>query len=136
MTWTYTGPADSAKDEVRFLLGDTVEADPLLSDEEIAYLLSGSGDDVYGAAIAGARQVATQFARLATSKSVGDMSLSYSDRARAFEDVASRLERQRSASGLMRPWVHPNSLVRAVDKDDPGSNGTEFRTGIHDNAGS
>lgn len=47
MSWTYSGnPADSNKDAVRFLIGDTVPARKLVSDEEIAFALVESGDDV------------------------------------------------------------------------------------------
>lgn len=41
MSWTYSGnPADSDLDAVRFCIGDTIEDDQLLQDEEINYLLS------------------------------------------------------------------------------------------------
>lgn len=40
MTWTYSGvPGTSERDEVRFWTQDVVEDRPLLSDEEIDYLL-------------------------------------------------------------------------------------------------
>lgn len=40
MTWTYSGdPSNSPKDEIRYVVGDTKEDDPLLTDEEIVYTL-------------------------------------------------------------------------------------------------
>lgn len=47
MTWTYSGdPSQSPKDEIRYLVGDTKEDDPLLSDEEIVYTLRKYNDSV------------------------------------------------------------------------------------------
>jgi len=42
--WSYSPSLQLDKDIVRFLIGDVVEARPLLSDEEINYLLSKYGD--------------------------------------------------------------------------------------------
>jgi hypothetical protein len=51
MTWTYTitDLSTSQKDQVRLLIGDTVQTDHQLQDEEIAYLLT-QRSSVYGAA--------------------------------------------------------------------------------------
>lgn len=41
MTWTYDGdPTGDRKDEVRLMVGDTDQTDPLVQDEEIAYYLT------------------------------------------------------------------------------------------------
>jgi hypothetical protein len=48
MTFTYSGdPAASDKDEVRFLCGDTDSTRPLLSDQEIAFVI-GKWAPLYG----------------------------------------------------------------------------------------
>ena len=39
MTWTYTLPITTDLDRVRFLISDTVEASPLVANEEIQYAL-------------------------------------------------------------------------------------------------
>lgn len=40
MTWTYTGdPKSSEVDKYRFLIGDTNPKEPILQDEEIAFVL-------------------------------------------------------------------------------------------------
>jgi len=45
MTWTYSGnPANSSSDAVRFLIGDTDTTDQLISNEEIAYLVTVHGN--------------------------------------------------------------------------------------------
>lgn len=41
MTWTYSGnPLTDEKDRYRFLTGDTISYEPILQDEEIAFVLS------------------------------------------------------------------------------------------------
>ena len=52
MSWTYSGdPSSCPKDEVRYLVGDTKEDDPLLSDEEILYTIKKSNDVIVTAAL-------------------------------------------------------------------------------------
>ncbi len=41
MSWSYSGnPANSALDEARFILGDTDDKDPVLSDEELNFMIN------------------------------------------------------------------------------------------------
>lgn len=135
MAWTYTAVA-TPKDEIRLLIGDTVaDQQATLSDEEIAYFLTAADDSVYRAAHDAALQLAGQFAKMASSKSVGDMSISYSERARELRAVASDMLDRRSTMAPPTPWVHPDSLIRATDRTVPGSGGQEFWTGQHDNPG-
>lgn len=132
MTWTYSGnPASSTKDAVRFLIGDTDTDDQLLSDEEINYTITITGN-VYESAHDCAYAVAASFARMATSKSVGDLSLSYSDRAASFYQVADRMNVLKASNQPPTPWVSPDNMIRAAQKDLPPTNGTEFYTGQMD----
>jgi hypothetical protein len=132
VTWTYSGdPASSLRDQVRFLIGDTDTDDQLISDEEIAYLLTQSSDDVYQAAYEACYTIGSKFARLATSKSVGDLSLSFSDRSQSFFQVAARMLELGSRRVPPTPWVDPNSLKRAGQYPG-GMNGTEYWTGQMD----
>ena len=51
MIWTYSGdPSSCPKDEVRYLIGDTKEDDPLLSDDEIEYTITKNPGNIYTAA--------------------------------------------------------------------------------------
>lgn len=79
--WSYTGPNDSPKDEVRFLLGDTTEQDQSLSDEEIQYLLDLEPDgNVYYAAANAAETMAAKYLKLSvTQKKVGELALNYNN---------------------------------------------------------
>lgn len=84
MTFSYSQPVDgvfpTAKDEVRFLIMDTVESAFSLSNEEIVYLIDFMGGSVYLAASQAALTLSVSYAKEATiaSKTVGDLSLSLS----------------------------------------------------------
>ena len=100
MTWTYSGdPASSNRDAVRFLIRDTNESDQLLSDEEIAWLLSQNGSNVYKAAVAGAFTVSASFSDQAVTKTVGALSLSYQARSENYKNIARDLKAQYGVVG-------------------------------------
>jgi len=103
-SFTYSGdPSASDRDKIRLLLQDTDSSDPLLTDSEIAFLLSEASGSVYQAAHDGAYMLAAKFTRLAdsTSKSVGGLSLSktysqmgqkYRELGESFLEIAARRE--------------------------------------------
>jgi hypothetical protein len=132
-TWEYSGdPTSSAKDEVRFLLGDTDDADPQFSDEEINYLVATEGN-ASSAAISGARTLAAQYARL-VSKTVGDLRLESQQRSANYAALAKFL-----ASGSGGGGVAPIPAVtgtRWADKElayaDPDRVPSQFRIGQDD----
>lgn len=95
MTWTYGGdPAANDRDKVRFLIGDTDTNDQQVSDEEIAYLLTSEGS-VPGAAVAAVQALIAKFSRL-VDKSVGDLSISYSQRVGQYEKLLRQLVQRRA----------------------------------------
>lgn len=95
MTWSYSGnPASSTKDAVRFLIGDTDTNDQQVSDEEIAYLLGLTSDDPNAAAVRAARALASKYAKYPSAKTVGDLSITYGERAKVFTDLAASLAEQ------------------------------------------
>jgi hypothetical protein len=79
MSWTYTdSPGSVARDRIRFLVGDTKQTSASLSDDEIAFLIAETGNvpDQYEAAAQAAEAMAAKMTALsATSKKVGDLSL-------------------------------------------------------------
>jgi hypothetical protein len=90
VSWTYSGdPSASPSDEVRFLLGDTNVDDPLLTDAEILYLVNTTPNPLTAAAFA-ASALAAKYARL-MDKSVGPISVSYSQKYEHFKDLANDL---------------------------------------------
>jgi len=72
MTWTYTKNLSDPRDYVRFLIGDTDNSSPKISDEEIAGLLDANDDDGVAAAAEGAESLAAFFADMRT-ENVGDL---------------------------------------------------------------
>lgn len=89
MTWEYSGdPSTSTKDEVRFLIGDTNDADQQLQDEEVEYLIAEHGSAT-GSAVAALRVLGSRYSTLAVkSKAVGDLRIEYTDRSKAYMDLA------------------------------------------------
>jgi hypothetical protein len=83
---------------VRWLSGDTVADDPLVTDEEIAYALADEGAPTPAAALV-CEALAARFARQ-VDKSVGDLRLSLSQKAQAFAAKAERL-REHAAHGAI-----------------------------------
>jgi len=93
LTWTYSGnPADSPRDRVRFLVMDTDSSDPLLSDEEVAWLLT-EQTSVYLAAANAAEAIAAKFAK-DISRSVIGISAQPGNRAQFYLDLAETLRAQ------------------------------------------
>lgn len=133
MTWTYTSPSSSNRDAVRFLATDTVSSDPLLSNEEIDWLLTTYGS-VNAATVAACRQISRQFARAATSKQVGDLQIDWLKRSSDFAARADELEADIYSSA--RPYA---GGIYVADRDAMEADATLiqpfFRRGMHDNPG-
>lgn len=111
MSWTYSGdPSISDLDAVRFLVGDTDSSDPQISNEEITFLLAQEGN-TYKAAAGAAKSIMAKYARLA-DKSVGDLSISYSQRQAAYEKLAESL----TTSASMRSAVPLAGGISVADK--------------------
>ncbi len=91
MAWTYNPALITDADRVRFTLGDTLESDPLLSDEEITALLTSEGS-VTAAALSAADTLALIFGRKVQSMTddIGQR-VDYGDRAARFRVLADRL---------------------------------------------
>jgi len=98
MAWTYGGdPSANARDAIRFLIGDTDTTDQLLSDEEIAWVNSEASGTatgttaLYDAAYRCCLTIASKLAREA-DKQIGDLSVSMSQRAKAYREQAASLK--------------------------------------------
>ncbi len=133
MTWSYTGnPADSDKDAVRFWCGDTDSTDELVQDEEIAYVLT-LQPEVKLAAADVCDAIAAELSRQA-DKRVGDVQESMSQRAIAFEALATKL-RNRAAS-LASPKFGGLSISEKETLDqDRDAVQPSFRIGQGDHPG-
>jgi hypothetical protein len=129
MSFSYSeavnGVYTSPKDEVRFLLMDTIVAEQNLSDEEIYYLLEFFDGSVYLAAAQGAMHLAVAYAQLSavTSKSVGDLSisLSYQNTSAEYKALASRLRMGKMNNNLSVYYVESDAqfAVGQFDENRP-----------------
>ena len=98
MSWTYSLALTAVNDQIRLLIGDTIEADPLLQDEEIAFYAA-QHPTTSAAAAACCEAIAARMAREAdTSLSIGNekLSLSASQRSAQFRALATTIRTQAS----------------------------------------
>lgn len=132
MSFTYGGdPTASTTDAVRFLVGDTSPDEPLLSDEEIAFLALTWDDknSVYYIASMAAEAIAARFAREVTVNS-DSQSVSTSELQQKYTDLALRL------MGLHERLLAGGNVdvggILAGEQPDPTVLPTAFGTGMHD----
>lgn len=113
--WTYSGdPNLNARDEVRFLVGDTNAADPLVQDEEIAFVLAVHADPPgkvnYQAAAVVAEGIAAKFARKKDS-TVGPLSVQAEQLYTHYVEVAQRLRGLARTDGRAGSVGAPPELI-------------------------
>ena len=90
-TWTYSGnPGSSAKDQTRYLIGDTDSTDPLLNDTEIAWVLSQYNNTPINAAIRCCESIISKFSRMA-DETVGQVKINFSQKAQNMRDLQTTL---------------------------------------------
>jgi hypothetical protein len=107
--WSYSGdPTTSPLDEVRFLAGDTNSDNRHVADAEINYQFVRSYGSVANAPPTGnyipayriAEIIAMQYATMGQSKTVGDLSISWGDRADQYRKRAAELRRNATIFGV------------------------------------
>ena len=141
MTWTYSGdPSSNARDAIRFLVGDTDTTDQLLSDEEIAWVnteASGSATGttaLYDAAHRCCLTIASKMSREA-DKQIGDLSVSLSQRAKAYRDQAATMkELSGREGGVPVPYAGGITISdKEIDAENPDLFRGRFRSGQFEN---
>lgn len=117
MAWTYSGdPKTSPQDELRFTIGDTTEADPLLSDAELDFLLDANGGNVRRAAVSACRAGLAKLSREADLSS-GATSISASQRREGLEKLLSELKQSAGRRPIFRfGGSEPARFQRGDDK--------------------
>jgi hypothetical protein len=143
MVATYSGdPSLSDRDAVRFLIQDTDTTSAHIQDEEIDWLLT-EHSNVYGAAIMAAESVATNYAKASgsgqvKSKTVGALSISYTDLAKEYRSITASL-RRRLALGIGSGFIPYAGGISVADKDtqrqDEDWDAPSFSRKLHDNYG-
>jgi hypothetical protein len=110
MPFSYSGnPASSAKDQVRFLIGDTDKCDVLLQDGEINWLLTQYNNTPMNAAIRACETIISKFSRQA-DEAVGQVKISFSQRAKSYQTTLTIL-RSRLAMEDCRPYAGGISIA-------------------------
>jgi len=119
MAWSYSGdPSTSPKDEVRCLIGDTTEDDPLLQDEEIAYLLDQRGGFALAAAVSACEGIVAKLSREADLSS-GATSISASQRRAHYASLLTQLQRRATRTPNIKiSQTIPPRFQRGDDKYD------------------
>jgi len=136
VAFNYSGnPASSERDEVRFLLGDTV-APGYLQDAEIDWLLAQTGGNVTSAVAGAMQQIAAQFAAKAVDQTTGRISTEFSARAAAWEE---RLRRWLADNGTTVLSFTPmpraggiSEAAKTAQEQDTDRIPPAIRRGMHD----
>jgi hypothetical protein len=116
VAWTYSfNPGYSAKDQVRFLIGDTDSSEQLLQDGEIQWLLDQYQGHTMTAAIRACETIMSKFARLADEK-VGQVSIQFSQKAKSYQVMLNQL-RNRLAIEDMTPFAGGISRSDKITED-------------------
>lgn len=132
MAFTYSGdPSSSDTDLVRFLVHDTIEADYVVQDAEITYLLT-TWTNPYLAASHCAEIISAHYSKQATSKTVGDLSISYAGKASDYHLLAQHLFDMYLRLNPPTPWADSDSTVSTANKSTEEPK-TDFYTGMSDN---
>lgn len=100
MAASYIGPATSAKDAVRFLIGDTDSTEFLLQDNEIEWLLAQYNNVPLNAAIRCCETIMSKFSRMA-DEVVGSVSIKFSQKAKGYQTMRAELQRRLATEGAI-----------------------------------
>lgn len=126
--WTYdatdltTVTAGGRLNSTRLLVGDTDTTDQQVQNEEVAFALGQTGDNIYNAASFVAKLLASKYARLVDTQLDGALMASYSDRAKHYNLLSIQLSEfgkktSGRALGLSAGGV-PNTPIFTVTQFD------------------
>lgn len=93
MTWSYSTAQTTAKDKVRFMVGDNDNDRQLISDEEINAVLARQSNNVIRSTIEIAEHLEAKFVRRAESRS-GEIIADFLTVAGKYRDLARRLKKK------------------------------------------
>jgi hypothetical protein len=134
MTWSYTitDLATSTKDQVRFLIGDTLTTDQQLQDEEIVFAISQRAS-VWGAAAECCRSLASKFAR-SVDTAAGASKQSYSQLAKAYTIKTNEFESRAAMGGAGMPYAGGISIAdKLAQEQNEDRVSPQFQVGMDDN---
>jgi hypothetical protein len=117
VTWTYNVAqlATSPKDQVRLLIGDTLNTDQQMQDEEITYHLSQRSSS-WGAAAECCRTLQARFSR-SVDQTVGTNKAMYSQLSKAYGVKAAEFEAKAAAGGAGVPYAGGISVADKIAQE-------------------
>jgi len=138
--WTYdpenldTSTADGRLNVVRLLIGDTIEDDPILQDEEVGFGMTQSLN-VYSVAAWCCGVIAAKFAREVTTTISGTLREQLDQKVNHYSKLQQKLETDAKKFGnTLGVWVGGvNRVAMAVVESDPVRVQPRFRIGQFDN---
>ena len=111
MAFTYSPTLATSKDVVRFLVGDADPGDPLLQDEEIAWVLTQVAEPYHAAAVACQSIVGSLSKQVSTA--IGQTKLALEQRAASYRMLVNEL---RTQAALMSPGLPYAGGISVSDK--------------------
>ena len=132
MAWSYSGdPANSTNDSIRFLIGDTDTNDRLITDEEIAYIVTQQGS-VNRSASECCRAIAAKFARN-MNRSIGGLQADFAAKYRQYLELADNL-RAKDETAPVSPFLSGYKKdEKQAREDDTNREMIYVRKGFQDN---
>lgn len=139
MTWTYniSTIATSPMTQVRRLIGDVIQTDQQIADEEITFSLT-QRSSIYGAAADACRYIASQYSRKADvivqSPGGGALKTNYSQQAKSYLAMAAQFENISVSRGGALPYVGGISVTdKANNEADTDRVSPQYNIGMEDN---
>ena len=124
MSWNYSGnPASSQLDEMRFIIGDTNQAEPIMQDEEIQYLIAEYGTNRNALMYQAFTRTATLFAR-DIKRSLGPQAEDPTERLKFFRDHANYYRAKLTVAGITLPvYNYPKIFRKGMQSNPPWPGG-------------
>lgn len=106
---------------MRLLIRDVTDSAPLLQDEEIAFLLTTTNGSIFAAAALACETLAARFSQQAADKQVGDLRISFTNKANDYLTLAKQYSDRAGSSGLAAVTPYAGGLTytdKSIDEDD------------------
>lgn len=136
MTWTYTGnPGSSERDELRFLIQDVFPERPLLTDEELDWLLlewMPKYDSVSYVGAVACGVITRKFAGI-VSVMVDGVSVQTGDLSNRYQQMQADLREEYRAAQGVGVEIDLSNIMVCSDADDEDILPLMFGLGMHDN---
>lgn len=125
MSWSYSGdPSTSELDRNRFMIGDTNEADPLFTDEELQFLIDTYGSNHNRLMYEIYSRLVIKYAKLGMKRTLGPQSEDTTARLNLFKALLDEYKKKLAAgSGLsLSKSSYPTIFYKGMQSNPPWPN--------------